>query len=172
MLSGKTNIIWHDSNTFRLRQRWVVTIIAESTIHANAFAVTSAASGAVTQTVRGTWSICDGVPTLVELGRALRRPTEPPSLIVEAVELRHWDSALLSFLFAAIMLCRENGVVAELGSLSDNVQGLIDLATAAPIHVDAPRTTFCHELSGGTRGRASGGQLLTGAVAHRNLNLC
>lgn len=65
-------------------------MIAESTTHANAFAVTGAASGAVTLTVRGTWSIRYGVPTLVELGRALRRPTAPRSVIVEAVELRHW----------------------------------------------------------------------------------
>lgn len=111
----------------------------------NTLVVTSTAPEAVTLTVSGDWSIRHGLPSLIELGRVLKPPATVRRVILEAAELRRWDSALLSFLFAVTTLCRERGVTAELGSLPANIRDLIALATATPKHDDSapePRPVF------------------------------
>lgn len=109
----------------------------------NAFGVTSAAPDTVTLTVSGDWSIRHGLPSLAELGRVLTPPATVRRVVLKATELGHWDSALMTFLFAVAMLCGEHGVVAEMGSLPPDVRRLIELATAVPRHdhsaVSGPR---------------------------------
>jgi phospholipid/cholesterol/gamma-HCH transport system permease protein len=112
-------------------------MIAEGATAVNAFVMTSASPEAVTLTVSGDWSMRHGLPSLAQLGRVLKPPATARRVMLEAAGLGRWDSALMSFLFAVATLCRENGVVAELGSLPPEVRRLIELATATPSHDQA-----------------------------------
>jgi len=100
----------------------------------NSFVVTSPEAETVTLTVVGDWSIRDGVPSVNEIARLLAPPSAVRRMTVEAAGLIQWDSALLSFLFAAAALCRERGLAAEFGALPTDVRSLLELATAAPRH--------------------------------------
>jgi phospholipid/cholesterol/gamma-HCH transport system permease protein len=103
----------------------------------NAYGVTSAAPDAVTLIVSGDWSIRHGLPSLAELGSLLSSPAPVRRVTLKASGLGHWDSALMTFLFAVATLCREHGAVAEMDSLPPDVRRLIELATAIPRHDDS-----------------------------------
>ncbi len=90
-------------------------------------------------TVSGDWSLRNGLPSLAGLSGMLKPPAMVRRVVVEAPDLRRWDSALMSFLFAAAELCRERGVTTELGSLPADVRRLMQLATATPGHHHAQR---------------------------------
>jgi phospholipid/cholesterol/gamma-HCH transport system permease protein len=109
----------------------------------NAFSVTCPTPEAAILIVAGDWSIHNDQPSAAELDRLLVSGTRIRRMSFESRGLGRWDSALLSFLFAATARCRERGITTELSELPDDVRRLLDLASSEAAHVslDAGRRT-------------------------------
>lgn len=101
----------------------------------NSFSIASPSAEAATLTLAGDWSIQGEQPSPVEaVNRLLTPAARGRRLIFRADGLGEWDSALLSFLFAVEAICRERGITAELGALPADIQRLLALASAVPMH--------------------------------------
>ncbi len=96
----------------------------------NSFATSVVASGDATLTITGDWSMRGGLPSLVPVEKMLAGEPPPHRLAFEVQGLGKWDSALLTFLISAQMLCSEHGIPVEIAALPAGVRSLLDLAAA------------------------------------------
>jgi phospholipid/cholesterol/gamma-HCH transport system permease protein len=82
----------------------------------------------------GPWTLDAGVPPIDGLAREID-PAPPRRLVFDSDGLEGWDSALVTFVYAAIGVASGRGVDVDLGGLPAGAQRLVALARAVP-----PRT--------------------------------
>src|SRR5579871_2043395 len=87
--------------------------------------------GTLVVRLTGTWSLDAGLPSTSALEAELVRAPAARRVIFETGELDAWDSALVTFVFKVLELCRIRAIPAERGGLPAGLNRLLDLAAAA-----------------------------------------
>jgi len=84
----------------------------------------------------GPWILKAGVPPIDDLAREIDL-APPRRLVFDSEGLEGWDSALVTFVYAALGVASRRGVDVDLSGLPAGAQKLLALARAVPPHVEA-----------------------------------
>lgn len=87
----------------------------------------------------GDWTLADHPPSGTVIGEHLVDDPSIERLSVSGESLRHWDSALVSFLVTAKRTCENAAVTVDLLALPAGAENLVRLASAVPQKTDARR---------------------------------
>ncbi|OPY66713.1 MAG: putative phospholipid ABC transporter permease protein MlaE [Syntrophorhabdaceae bacterium PtaU1.Bin034] len=88
--------------------------------------------GSVTVSLLNNWRLDAEVPELTDLEKELEATPVPTRVTFNTEGLADWDSALLSFVFSLIVLCRKKGIEMDREGLPEGIRRLLTLAFAVP----------------------------------------
>jgi phospholipid/cholesterol/gamma-HCH transport system permease protein len=92
-------------------------------------------AGGVRVRLSGRWTLSAGLPSADEVARALQAAPPGSRLVFEPSGLQAWDSALVSFLFAAAGLAAARGIAVDTTALPEGARRLLELSLAVPARV-------------------------------------